>query len=149
VPKYVVDTNLYIEATRNDEAADDLNAFHARFLPQIHLHSVVAQELLAGAVRPEVERRLREKFLRPFESVGRVLTPTHRSWKRAGEIIARLVREKKMSPGGFKPSFVNDCLIAASAREHGFIIVTRNTQDFELIGSVEPLQVLPPWPLRP
>jgi predicted nucleic acid-binding protein len=149
VPKYVVDSNLYIEATRSDEAADDVNAFHARFLPQIHLHSVVAQELLAGAPTADLERTIRERFLRSFDSVGRVLTPTHRSWKRAGEIIARLVREKKLSRGGFEPSFVNDCLIAASAREHGFTIVTRNTHDFELIGSVEPLQVQPPWPLRP
>ena len=149
MPKYVVDTNLYIEATRSDEAADDLNAFHGRFLPHIHLHSVVAQELLAGAVRPELERRVREKFVRPFEEEGRVLTPTHRSWTRAGEIMARLVRAKKLSPGGFKPSLVNDCLIAASAREFGFIVVTRNEQDFALIGSVERVKVLPPWPLRP
>lgn len=146
MPKYVVDTNLYIESTRSDTAADDLNAFHARFLPHIHLHSVVAQELLAGAERAELERRLREKFLRPFEAVGRVLTPTHRSWTRAGEIMARLVRAKKVSPGGFRPSFVNDCLIAASAREFGFIVVTRNLRDFEMIGSVEAVKVLPPWP---
>jgi predicted nucleic acid-binding protein len=148
VPKYVVDTNLYIEATRSDDAADELNEFHARFLPLIHLHSVVAQELLAGAVRAEQERRLGDTLLKSFEGVGRVLTPTHRSWKRAGEIIARLVRAKTMSPGGFGPSFVNDCLIAASAGEHGFTLVTRNVHDFELIGSIAPLRVLPPWPLR-
>jgi predicted nucleic acid-binding protein len=146
VPKYVIDTNLYIEATRSEVAADDLNAFQARFLPHIHLHSVVAQELLAGAVRPELERRLREKLVRPFEAVGRVLTPTHRSWTRAGEIIARLVRAGRLSPGGFRPSLVNDCLIAASAREYGFVVVTRNQRDFELIGSVETVRVLPPWP---
>jgi predicted nucleic acid-binding protein len=146
VPKYVLDTNLYIEAARDDAAADALTAFQARTLPYIHLHSVVAQELLAGAVRPEQERRLREKLFRPFESAGRVLTPTHRSWVRAGEIMARLVRARKLSPGGFKPSFVNDCLIAASAREHGAIVVTRNQRDFELIASVEAVTALPPWP---
>lgn len=149
MPKYVVDTNLYIEATRSEEAADDLNAFYARSLPRIHLHSVVAQELLAGAVRPSLEHRLYEEIIYPFEAVGRVLTPTHWSWKRAGEIMARLVREKRLSPGGFLPSFPNDCLIAASAREHGFVLITRNMRDFELIGSVEPVQALPPWPLRP
>jgi predicted nucleic acid-binding protein len=149
VRKYVVDTNLYIEATRSEDAADHLDAFHARVLPYIHLHSVVAQELLAGAVRPEVERRLRDSLVRPFEKVGRVLTPTHRCWKRAGEIMARLVRAKKLSPGGFGPSFVNDCLIAASAREHGFVLVTRNVRDFQLIGTVEPVEVIAPWPLAP
>jgi predicted nucleic acid-binding protein len=84
--------------------------------------------------------------VRPFEAVGRVLIPTHRSWTRAGEIMARLIRAQRLSPGGFRPSFVNDCLIAASAREYGFIVVTRNRQDFELIGSVEAAKVIPPWP---
>ncbi len=46
--KYVVDTNLYLEATGDDNVADELKRFHAGFLPYIHLHSVVAHELLAG-----------------------------------------------------------------------------------------------------
>lgn len=146
MPKYVVDTTLYIEAARNDEAADALNAFHTRFLPTIYLHSVVAHELLAGAVRPDQERQIRAKLLGPFETVGRVLTPTHRSWTRAGEIMARLVRAKKLSPGGFRRSFVNDCLLAASAREHGFVLVSRNVRDFELIRGVAPVDVRAPWP---
>jgi predicted nucleic acid-binding protein len=147
--KYVLDTNLYIEASRSDEAADALNAFQQRSLPRIHLHSVVAQELLAGAVRPDVERRLLTKLVRPVETVGRVITPTHRTWTRAGQIIAQLVREKRLSPGGVARSFVNDCLLAASAREHGFVLVTRNVADFELIRSVEALEVAAPWPERP
>lgn len=147
--KYVLDTNLYIEATRSDEAADALKEFYTRFLPHVHLHSVVAQELLAGAVGPELERTTQEELIEPFEAVGRTITPTHRTWKRAGEIIARLVREKRLSPGGFSRSFTNDCLIAASAREHGFVLVSKNTRDFELIRTVEPVDVLPPWPSRP
>lgn len=147
--KYVLDTNLYIEASRNDEVADALNAFQERALPRIHLHSVVVQELLAGAVHPEVERRLIARLVRPFEAVGRVITPTHRTWTRAGQIIARLVREKRLSPGGVARSFINDCLLAASAREHGFVLVTRNVGDFELIRSIEPLAHAPPWPERP
>lgn len=146
MPKYVIDTNLYIEAARSGGVADALNAFQTRSLPSIYLHSVVAQELLAGAVRPDQGRRIRAEFVRPFEAVGRVLTPTHRSWKRAGEIIARLVRAKALSPGGFARSFINDCLLAASAREHGFVLVSRNERDFELIRSVALLDVRPPWP---
>ncbi len=148
MPRYVVDTNLYIEATRSDEAADGLKRFYARLLPYVHLHSVVAQELLAGAMAPDLERETQAGFIEPFEAVGRTITPTHRTWKRAGEIMARLVRKKRLSPGGFRRSFVNDCLLAASAREHGFVLVTRNTQDFELIRTVEPMDVLPPWPFR-
>lgn len=144
--RYVVDTNLYIEASRSDEAADALKAFYARFLPFVHLHSVVAQELLAGACSPALARDTRAKFIEPFEAVRRVVTPTHGTWKRAGEIVAQLLRERKLSPGGFAPSFLNDCLIAASGREHGFIIVTRNQRDFDLIRTVEPVEVRQPWP---
>ena len=147
--KYVVDTNLYIEAARSDEAADALKGFYARFLPWVHLHSVVAQELLAGAVSPDLERATWEGFVAPFEAVRRVVTPGHRTWTQAGEIMAGLVRRRRLSPGGFGRSFVNDCLIAASAREHGFVLVTRNSQDFELIREVEPVSIVPPWPSRP
>ena len=144
--KYVLDTNLYIEATRNDEAADALEVFYVRFLPYVHLHSVVAQELLAGAVTSSLARLTETAYIEPFERVGRVITPTHRTWKRAGGIVARLLRERRLSPAGIARSFVNDCLLAASAREHGFVIVTRNMDDFDLIRSVEPLQVLSAWP---
>lgn len=144
--KYVLDTHLYIAASRSDAAADELNAFQLRALPHIHLHSVVAQELLAGAVRPEAERRLLEGLVRPFESVGRVITPTHRSWKRAGSIVAELVRRRRLSAGGIPASFVNDCLLAATAREHGFVLVTRNARDFDRIRGVEPFDFVAPWP---
>lgn len=144
--KYVLDTNLYIEATRSDDAADQLKSFYARFLPSVYLHSVVAQELLAGAVSTQLAREIQAQFIGPFEAVGRVITPTHRAWRRAGGIMALLVETKRVSPGGFKPSFIGDCLLAASAREHGFVLVTRNTQDFDLIRPAEPLEVVQPWP---
>jgi predicted nucleic acid-binding protein len=146
VRRYVLDTHLYIEATRSDEAADNLKRFYARFLPHVHLHSVVAQELLAGAVSPSLERVTQAEYIEPFEAVGRLLTPSHRAWKRAGEIVAGLVRRKHISPGSFRRSFLNDCLLAASVREHGFVLVTRNTADFDLIRSIEPVEVVPPWP---
>jgi predicted nucleic acid-binding protein len=79
VPRYVVDTNLYIEATRSDDAADQLKSFYARFLPHVHLHSVVAQELLAGAVTTQLERDTQAEFIEPFQAVGRVITPSHRA----------------------------------------------------------------------
>lgn len=149
MPAYVVDTNLYIEATRSTEAAVALETFVAHFTPYLYLHSVVAQEVLAGATSDELRRRTQRGFLRPFESVGRVITPTHRAWKRAGEIAAALIRAGRLSPGGFGRGFMNDCVLAASAREHGFVLVTRNTRDFERIATVEPLRFAAPWPEHP
>jgi predicted nucleic acid-binding protein len=149
VRKYVIDTNLYIEATREDEAADALKGFYAQFLPYVFLHSVVAQELLAGAMGAALKRRTERQFIEPFESVSRVITPTHSTWKRAGEILAELVRLRKISAGGVKPSFLGDCLLAASGREHGFDVVTRNIADFKLISIVESVNIRAPWPSRP
>lgn len=146
MPKYVLDTHLYIEATRSPERNRELVAFFTRHTPRVHLHSVVAAELLAGAVARGLERRTRAAFIEPLEFVGRVLTPSHESWKRAGTILAELVRKKLLSPGGFGRSFFNDCVIAASAREHGFTLVTGNRADFERIARVEPVPLRPPWP---
>lgn len=143
---YVLDTNLYIEATRSPERNRDLVAFFTRHTPRVYLHSVVAGELMAGAVAEGLERRTRGAFLEPLEAVGRVFTPSHAAWKRAGAIVAELVRTGALSPGGFRRSFFGDCLIAASAREHGFVLVTTNTADFARIATVEPVAFTGPWP---
>ncbi len=146
MPRYVLDTNLYIRATRDEEWSRALERFYWAFAPFVHLHSVVAEEMLAGALHPALERRTQERFIAPFEAVRRVVIPGHATWKRAGQMIARLVRDKKLSPGGIGRGFVNDCLLAASAREHGFVLITDNTRDFDLIRTVEPVEVSPPWP---
>jgi len=147
VGKYVVDTSLLIEAIRTDEGNAALAAFQRRFAPFLFQHSTVAQEILAGARSEGDFREFQEDWVAPFEDLGRVITPSHGCWVRASLIVVRLVQSGKVSPGGFRRSFLNDCLIAASARAHGFILITRNTRDFALIREVEPrLEYVPPWP---
>jgi len=147
VTRYVIDTNLYVEAIRSDEANAALAAFQRRFPPMLFQHSTVAQELLAGAQDEVVHRRYHEIWVEPFEDLGRVITPDHGAWVRAALIMTRLVERGTMRPGGFSRGFLNDCLIAASAREHGFVLITRNTRDFEMIRQVEPsLATEAPWP---
>lgn len=146
MPKYVVDTSLYIRATRTDAGNDELQAFSSSHAPFLYLHSVVAGELLAGAVRPSLEERTQARFIAPFEATGRVISPSHEAWKRAGRAIAHLVRTGRLSPNGIARSFMNDCLIAASARENGFTLVTENARDYEMIATVLPLGFTSPWP---
>ncbi len=146
MPKYVLDTNVYVRATRDDVWSKALERFYRSFTPFVWLHSVVAAELLAGSVRPELERKTKDHLIRPFEATGRVVTPSHATWKSAGRVVARLVAEKRLSPNGIGRSFLNDCLIAASAREQGLTVVTENARDFELIASVLPVDVVAPWP---
>lgn len=146
MPKYVVDTNLYIEATRTPAANDMLRGFFLTRTPEIYLHSVVALELLAGATNPDLERRTQENYIRPLERRGRVLTPSHGAWTRAATVLARLLQRRVVSPNGITRSFLNDCLIAASARDHGFVLVTRNGEDFDRIRDELPIEHIPPWP---
>lgn len=149
MPRYVIDTNLYVEAITTDEGNEALARFQRRFAPFLFQHSTVAQEILAGARDEAGYRAFYEDWVAPFEDLGRVFTPSHGAWLRAAFIIARLVERGEMSPGGFTRSFLNDCLIAASAREVGFVVVTRNAADFTRIRQVEPrLRYVPPWPER-
>jgi predicted nucleic acid-binding protein len=147
VRPHVLDTNLYILASRDEGWNSELETFSTAFAPALHLHSVVAQELLSGATTPGLRRRTEAAFIAPFERRRRVFTPGHQSWKLAGEIVASLIARRKLSPGRVGRSFVGDCLLAASAREHGFVLVTRNTRDFDLIASVFAFDYVPPWPV--
>lgn len=142
----VLDTNLYVEAARDPMKAQELARFSSTALPFLHLHAVVAQELLAGARGADGRKRIHAWLIRPFERRDRVLVPLWRAWRRAGEMLSELVERGTVSPGGFSRSFMNDALIAASLREHGAVLVTRNTSDFARLAEVESFAFEAPWP---
>ena len=142
--RYLLDTNIYIRAARDGDWAGKVAAFLSSHLPSCYLHAVVAQELLAGAVDRRRERTVHEGLIRPFEKRRRVVTPRFGTWKRAGRIMGRLVEGGLMSAGGFIRSFVNDCLLGASCREEGLVLITTHRTDFELIRHVEDFEVMDP-----
>ena len=146
MPRFVVDTNLYVEADRDLARAEELERFSTAYLPFIHFHAVVAQELLAGAIDRRREKLVDESLIQPFERRGRVLTPSFAAWKAAGRILSQLVQRKLMSPGGFKRSFLNDCVLAASCRVVGATLVTLNRDDFRIIEKVMRFEFTEPWP---
>ncbi|MFW6200827.1 MAG: type II toxin-antitoxin system VapC family toxin, partial [Gemmatimonadota bacterium] len=112
----------------------------------LHLHAVVAQELLAGALGREGRRRIHDWLIEPFDRRDRVVVPDRRAWSRSGEMISELVELGDLGPGGFSRSFTNDALIAASLREVGAILITRNVRDFTLLSRVESFSFEAPWP---
>ena len=144
--RYVLDTNLFIEAARDTTKAEELAAFSDSFLPQLHLHAVVVQELLAGATNPGWRRDIDRGLIGPYERRGRILTPSYRAWKRSGEVLAELMQANKLSPSGPGRSFRNDVILATSCREEGVSLITRNLKDFALIAEVEPVRFVAPWP---
>jgi predicted nucleic acid-binding protein len=136
-----------VAAITTDEGNAALAAFQRRYAPFLFQHSTIAQEILVGARDEPGYHEYYEDWVAPFEDLGRIITPSHGAWLRAARIVARLVERGDLSPGGFRRSFLNDCLISASAREHGFVLVTDNTADFARIRQVEPrLRYTSPWP---
>lgn len=146
--KYVLDTNIFIRADRDRAWAEELVAYYTAFLPVTFLHAVVVQELLLGALDARRGRALYDGYVAPFEARGRVVTPSYASWRRSGEVVAALVQRRRLSPGGFGRSFLNDVLLAVSCREAGVVLITTNVSDFSRIRDVEPFRFVPPWPRR-
>jgi predicted nucleic acid-binding protein len=87
-------------------------------------------ELLSGAYTSN-EQKLIEQIKNNFT----VITVTERQWYVAGNIMMRLRKEKKIDPLRIK-GLLADILIAASARDAGAVLITRNEKDFKLIKEV-------------
>ncbi|MEX1184862.1 MAG: type II toxin-antitoxin system VapC family toxin [Gemmatimonadota bacterium] len=144
--KYVLDTNIYIAAARDRVFGAELIEFVASFLPRIHLHAVVVQELVRGAISERARRQLKRDIIGPFEKRGRVIVPSYRAWKTSGEIVSQLVERSMLTAGGVPRSFMNDALLAASCREEGLTLITRNEHDFSRISTVEQISFQAPFP---
>lgn len=133
MPKYALDTNLYIDASRLPERMATLRQFVDRNLPQIHLSAVVAHELIQGARTPSQLRVVEEEVLAPFARVSRTFAPSTRAWHEAGVAMARLQQVQ----GTLSPSLRLDLLLAISCREQGITLVSRDG-DFEEIRDLVP-----------
>jgi predicted nucleic acid-binding protein len=146
--KYVLDSNIFITAARNEQFAGELIRFTERFLPQLYLHAVVVQELYTGAINEHARGLLERRITQPFEKRGRLIVPSYKAWKRSGEIVAWLVAKKVLTAGGIPKSLMNDVLLAASCREEGAEIVTLKERDFSRIEQIEQVAYAAPWPSR-
>ena len=144
--RYVLDTNVFIHATRDPDWQEQLIRFHAAFAPFEWLSAVVAQELLAGA-RGTAAKVIERTILEPFERRGRLIVPSYTAWKETGVVLASLVMSKKARSGAISRSFVNDILLAMSCRESGVVLVTENVRDFERVAEVRAFDFVAPWPV--
>jgi predicted nucleic acid-binding protein len=148
VQKYVLDTNIFIEAFRDPAANAELQRFHLLFAPFEYMSAVVAQELIAGTRGAGDRRKLERHVLALYARRGRVVTPSQRAWERSGAILADLVRREGLQLQGVNKAFGNDILLAVSCREAGCVLITDNTRDFERIARVSSLRFVAPFPAR-
>ena len=146
VPKYVLDTQLFIRAFRDPVANQALQEFHLARAPFEYLSAVVAQELRAGIRRPSDRRALERHVLGLYERVGRLITPSASAWNRSGDVLAAMMRGEGLELSRVPRSFSNDILLALSCREAGCVLVTENARDFSRIQRFLRFEFVAPWP---
>ncbi len=132
--KHLIDTDLYIDLIQSGTTLPIIRELYDKQAPGIYFSSIVVQELLTGARSPAGRRRA-EILFRPFEKVGRVVTPNHSQWQEAGAMLGKILRTRPDLKAKL-PGLVNDCLLALSARSLGATLYTRNREDFILLQSI-------------
>ena len=140
---YTLDTNVLIDALRHPAEMVRLKLFLEWALPHTALSSVVACELLAGA-RTETARRLVEhEVLGAFERRGRIVAPSVAAWAKTGLVLGRA------GSTSIGASWQNDLLLAHTAREYGWSLITRDKDFLRIRPQVKGLRVEAPFPHRP
>lgn len=144
--KYVLDTQLFINAFRDPVANEALQQFHRAFSPFEHFSVIVAQELRAGVQRPHDRRALERNVVRVFHRANRTITPSADAWHRSGDLLAEMVRKEGLEIVRVSKAFANDVLLALSCREAGCVLVTDNERDFQRIRRFVQFDFMKPWP---
>jgi predicted nucleic acid-binding protein len=146
--RYILDSNCYIDASRDTAAWAALGRFTAWAAPRLYLSSVVAAELRAGARSAGDRRRLEKTLFEPFLRRGRLLTPTARAWDALGLTLATLRARDGLQLAHVSRAFVFDILLAYTCREHGLTLVTHNARDMARIRRVFTFEYVAPYPER-
>lgn len=122
--KYLIDTNIISELVR---VRPNRGVLHwANTVQRIYISVITLEELHYGlAWKPN--RRI-ETWLNDFLEASCEILPVSAKTAR----VAGMLRGKSRSKG--RTLSQADMLIAACALEHGLILVTANTKDFDSIG---------------
>lgn len=143
MPRFTLDTNVIIDAVRQPAEFARLKEFLEWALPATTLSSVVALELLAGARSPEAAKLIETELLALFERRQRIMAPSAASWRRAGHSIGQRAGHPTT------PADQNDLLLAHSARESGWTLITKDRGIAGLPSEISGLQVAAPYPKQP
>lgn len=144
--KYALDTNIFIDSFRNEDAEAELLAFFERALPFTFLSAVVMQELAAGARTPRAARELQRSVFEPFERRGRVFAPSSAAFVKSGRMLAAVAAREGWQLVDENPSLLNDALIAASCRERGIVLVTKDGDSERFDPLMRGWRHVAPWP---
>lgn len=146
MPKYTLDTNIFIDAFASPTGDVALGAFLERAAPMTHLNAVVVQELRAGARTDAQATALQDAVFDVFERRGRVFGPSPEAFKECGRVLAALWRRDGVPFRDRPRSFVNDILLATSCRERGVVLVTSDRDYSRISGFLKGFRYVRPWP---
>ena len=135
--KIIYDTSVYIKVLRSKPFAETFRSRYEIDLPFTFFNSVVVEELLAGAT-DSLRRATVEGLYRPYERSRRVVTPAYGVWKETGRLLGMMRSQRVDQKDRLTGNFVNDLLIAISAKSIGAKVVTLNADDFTLIRKYVP-----------
>lgn len=146
MPKYAIDTNVYIDSLGDPAKAEALKSFIYSHLAETFLSAVVVQELRVGARNPTAAATLEADVFAPFERRGRVVAPSPAAFKECGRVLVNLINKEGLAYADTRRALVSDVLIATSCREHGIVLIT-NDRDFDMIRRhVKGWRAIAPWP---
>ena len=122
--QYLVDTNIISEIMKKEPDEHVWKWFSG--LEVVYFSAVTVEEIYFGLSRRNLVRKL--SWFQQFSEDKAVILEVN-------ERISRWSGEKRgaLSAAG-KSVTMADSLIAATAHEHGLILATRNTKDFENFG---------------
>jgi predicted nucleic acid-binding protein len=144
--KYVLDTQLFINAFRDPVVNEELQQFHRSCAPFEHFSVIVAHELRAGVQRPQDRKALERNVLNVFQRANRTITPSESAWHKSGDLLAEMARQEGLEIARVSKAFANDVLLALSCREAGCVLVTDNERDFQRIRRFVQFDFMKPWP---
>lgn len=147
--KYAFDTNVFIDAFRDETAEAAMLTFLERGLPFTFLNAVVMQELAAGARTATRARTLERLVFVPFERRGRVFAPSSKAFVESGRLLASVAGREGWDAVHNTPSLLNDALIATSCRERGITLITKDGDFSRFRPFLKNWQFASPWPRHP
>ncbi len=145
--KYALDTNVFIDGFRSEEAQAEVFAFLRQALPFTYLSAVVMQELAAGARTTEAARALQRGVFDPFERRRRVFAPSVAAFVESGRTLAAVAARGGWQLIDENASLLNDALIAASCRDRGITLITKDGDFKRLAPLIKGFRYAAPWPL--
>lgn len=143
--KFTCDTNVLVDVLRDSSADEAFRTFLTRFSHLTYLSSVVVLELRAGARTARQARVLERDVIQRFARVNRVFTPSADAFSTAGTLLATLAGRDGWTAGAH-PSLVHDALLAASCRESGVTLITRDRDFARFKGLLRGWKFMAPWP---